>query len=35
MEGKITEENLEEWMEYFEDSWNFEYHIEEWHEDEN
>ena len=35
MEGRITEENLEEWMEYFEDRWNFEYHIEEWHNDEN
>lgn len=35
IEGKITEENLEGWMEYFEDRWNFEYHIEEWHENEN
>ena len=34
-DGSITEENLDDWMEYFEDSWNFDYDIEEWHNDKN
>lgn len=31
LDGSITEENLAEWMEYFEDNYNFDEDIEEWY----
>lgn len=32
MSGEITEGSLDSWLEYFDDSENFEYDIKEWHE---